>query len=258
LLLSPAVREKKTLTMKLPFSKILLGLCLSGVSLARAEDVCEAGTGCSAGLTRNLKTETTRRLAGLSLVAQENGFVVLSLNGKGHDGASSIGVRKPSANAVVRSAFLFATTYNTGGAHVKLNGAAAPIVWDGTATNSFLHSFYADVTTLVKPTIDAALVAGELFIPVEEIANAAGTDGEVLAVIFDDPANQAPLNSVSLLFGALASAGDSFTINLAAPITLDDINDPNLIMDLSLGIGFGFQTPTYKVQFSEVVSGCLS
>jgi hypothetical protein len=40
MLLSPAVREEKAFTMKLPFSKILIGLCLGGVSLARSEDKC--------------------------------------------------------------------------------------------------------------------------------------------------------------------------------------------------------------------------
>jgi hypothetical protein len=258
MLLSPAVREEKTFTMKLPFSNILIGLCLGGVSLARSEVLevvnCDQGTECSAGLnTRNLRTETTRRLAGLTVVAQENGPVLLSVNGIGHTGISSIGVLKPSSTAVVRKAFLFATTYS-GVANIKLNGVAVGPPWDGVADNAFLHSFYADVTSVVKPTVDAA-PAGELFIPVEEFANAAGTDGEVLAVIFEDPLALVPDNSVSLLFGALNSAGDTFIINLASPITAVDLADPNLVMDLSLGIGYGNQPGG---QFSLVVSGRLS
>jgi hypothetical protein len=247
MLLSPAVREKKTFIMKLPFSKFLVGLCLGGVSLARADD-CDPGVVDCGPVRRNLKTETTRRLPanGLSVVAQENGPVLLSLNGKGHTGISSIGVLKPSATATVRSAFLFASTTFGGGAHVKLNGVQ--VVWDGTAAQHVFESQYADVTALVKPDIDIA-GAGELFIPVQETANAQRTDGEVLAVIFEDLL--LPDNSVSLLFGALASAGDSFTINLASPITVADLVDPNLIMDLSLGIGFGFQPGG---QFSIVVS----
>jgi hypothetical protein len=246
--LSPEVGKEKTVTMKLPVSKILIGLCLGGVSLALPQDSCDPGTDCSAGLGRNLKTETTRRLAGLSVVAQENGPVLLSVNGIGHTGSSSIGVLKPSSTAVVRKAFLFATTYTNGGAHVTLHGDA--ITWDGTATNGYLHSFYADVTLVVAQTVDAA-IAGELFIPVVETSNAGGTDGEVLAVIFEDPTALVPDNSVSLLFGALSSAGDTFAVNLASPITAADLADPNLIMDLSLGIGFGFQPGG---QFSLVVS----
>jgi hypothetical protein len=80
--------------MKLPFSKILIGFCLVGVSLASAQedDSCYPGTACSAGdlVLRNLKTQTTRSLsvldsAGLSLVAQENGPVLLSVKGKGYN-----------------------------------------------------------------------------------------------------------------------------------------------------------------------------
>jgi hypothetical protein len=224
----------------------------------RAQDSCDPGTACSADLHRNLKTQTTRRLAGgLSVVAQENGPVLLSVNGIGHTGSSSIGVLKPSSTAVVRKAFLFATG-RKGDAKVTLEGV--PIVWDGTATNPFLdlRSFYADVTSVVKSTVDAAS-AGELFIPVVETSNADLTDGEVLAVIFEDPTALVPDNSVSLLFGALNSAGDNFALNLlnlASPITAADLADPDLIMDLSLGIGFGYQG-TGK-QFSLVVSGHLS
>jgi hypothetical protein len=78
MLLSPAVREEKTFTMKIPFSKILIGLCLGGVSLARADD-CEPGTVDCGHVRRNLKTKTTRRLAGLSVMAQENGPVLEKL-----------------------------------------------------------------------------------------------------------------------------------------------------------------------------------
>jgi hypothetical protein len=128
------------------------------------------------------------------------------------------------------------------------------MTWDDTATNSYLESFYGDVTSVVKTTVDAA-TASELFIPVDETSNSANTDGEVLPVIFEDPTALVPDNTVSLLFGALNSAGDTFIINLASPITAVDLADPNLVMDLSLGIGYGNQPGG---QFSLVVSGRLS
>jgi hypothetical protein len=192
------------------------------------------------------------------VVAQENGPVLLSINGKGYTDSSQIGVLKPSATAVVRKAFLFATTRNFGiggDPDVILNGVS--IDWEAQAINDFLDSFFADVTDVVKVTIDAA-PAGELFIDVEEAANTLNIDGQVLAVIFEDPTALVPDNSVSLLFGALDSAGDTFTVNLAAPLTAADIADPNLIVDLSLGIGFGFQTASELAQFSQVVSRRLS
>jgi hypothetical protein len=127
------------------------------------------------------------------------------------------------------------------------------MTWDDTATNSYLESFYGDVTSVVKTTVDAA-TASELFIPVDETSNSANTDGEVLPVIFEDPTALVPDNSVSLLFGALNSAGDTFALSLATPITAVDLADPDLIMGLSLGIGFGYQGS----QFSTVVSGRLS
>jgi hypothetical protein len=196
------------------------------------------------------------------VVAHENGPVLLSINGNGYIGSDTIGVNKPSMTAKVRKAYLFATTYNGRDASgviqfvdadVILN--SVPIDWDGTATNDIFRSFYADVTSVIKPTVDAVVSVGEVLIDVEEVTNTSGTDGEVLAVIFEDPIALVADNSVSLLFGALSSAGDSFTINLGAPLTPGDINDPNLIMDLSLGIGFGFQSATISSQFSLVVSG---
>jgi hypothetical protein len=221
----------------------------------RLAEMCGPGTACSVvDSNRNLKTQTTRRLeGGLSVVAQENGPVILSVNGKGHSGSSSIGVLKPSSTAVVRSAFLFVTTHYGVVPGVKLNGVSIP--WDGTAANSDssldLHSFYADVTTVVKPTVDGKS-AGELFLPVVETSHATVNDGEVLAVIFEDPALVSD-NSISLLFGALNSAGDSFQVTFYSPIAATDLSDPSIIMDLSLGIGFGSQA--HMNQFSHVVSG---
>jgi hypothetical protein len=206
------------------------------------------------GPGRNL---STRRLDnGLTVLAQENGRVLLSINGKGYTGTSTIGVRKPSATAVVLKAFLFASTFNGVAADVKLNGDLIP--WDGTATNGFLDSFYAEVTNVVKATIDVFGGPGDLQIDVEEVTNTGGTDGQVLAVIFEDPAILVPDNSVSLLFGALDSDGDTFTVTLASALSAEDIADTDLIVDLSLGIGFGFQSSSVLDQNSTVVSGRLS
>jgi hypothetical protein len=234
---------------------------------------CDLGTHCTAQgyinsletHDRKLKTGSTRRLTnhGLEVVAQANGPVLLSINGKGHAGSDTIGVMKPSGTAVVRTAFLFATTVTAEQdieANVKLNGEQ--IIWDGMKKNTIFGSFYKDVTTIVKDLIDSS-DPGELFIDVEEVSNIEGTDGEILAVIFEDPtADPVPDNSIALLFGALDSEGDSFDILLENPITQANIDDPNLVIDLSLGIGFGFQGPvpgtrpgSAPTQFSRVVSG---
>lgn len=62
-------------------------------------------------------------------------------------------------------------------------------------------------------------------------------DGEILAVIFDDP-NQKTDNTIVLLFGAQAIGGDTFSIKTAQPI---DLTDPNLAIDMGLGISYGYQ-----------------
>jgi cysteine-rich repeat protein len=183
-----------------------------------------------------------------NVIASETGKIYLSINGEGHAGTSTIGVRKPSASATVRKAFLFASTFN-GDAFVSL--ADTPVTWLDTAVNLYLKSFYADVTSVVKVQLDlftAGSYPAVTSVNVAETANADGTDGEILAVIWDDPA-ATTTSSTSLLFGALSSAGDAFNINFANPI---DTSVPGLVIDLSLGIGFGFQTPSLRVQFSTV------
>jgi lysophospholipase L1-like esterase len=69
-----------------------------------------------------------------------------------------------------------------------------------------------------------------------------GIDGEVLAVILDDP-NQMTANTIVLLFGAQATTGDTFSLELASPINL---SDPELVLDMSLGISFGAQRCTSR------------
>jgi hypothetical protein len=61
-------------------------------------------------------------------------------------------------------------------------------------------------------------------------------DGEVLAVIYNNPA--LPKNTVFILDGELSTTGDSFSISLTKPVNLAD---PLLVADLSLGISFSHQ-----------------
>src|SRR5450759_939371 len=64
-------------------------------------------------------------------------------------------------------------------------------------------------------------------------------DGEGLAVIWDDPA-QTVANTIILLFGAQNTAGDTFKVLYAQPLNMAD---PNLLLQMSLGISYGYQTP---------------
>jgi hypothetical protein len=102
---------------------------------------------------------------------------------------------------------------------------------------------WADVTSIVKPVVDAA-PAGIVNINVLETIY---LDGSILAVIFDDP-NQTVTNTVILMFGAQSVSGDTFNIGLADPI---DLTDPNLALDFSLGISYSYQLGGVQ-QYSRV------
>lgn len=175
----------------------------------------------------------------LQPVVTETGLISLSIDGLGTDEASGIiQVEKP-AGATVRKAYMVAastgfSSRKLANGDVKINGVG--VTWNleiPSSISSWNH--WADVTSIVKTTIDAAL-AGRVDFTITEV-NTGGIDGEILAVIFDDP-NQTVTNTIILLFGAQDIAGETFNIGLAAPL---DKSDPYLILDLSLGISFGYQ-----------------
>lgn len=172
-------------------------------------------------------------------VVTETGLISLSVDASGSNAASAtIQVNKP-AGATVRTAYMAAastgfSSRTLADGDVKIDGV--DVNWDMTEISSISsRNHWADVTSIVKPTIDAA-PAGLVDFTITEV-NTFGIDGEILAVIFDDP-GQTTTNTIVLLFGAQAIAGDTFAIGLAEPI---DKSDPSLMLDLSLGISFGFQ-----------------
>lgn len=98
------------------------------------------------------------------------------------------------------------------------------------------------MTSIVEGKINLA-PAGLVDFTITEVSTG-GIDGEILTVIFDDPA-QTTDNTIILLFGAQNVAGDTFNIGLASPI---DITVSNLL-DMSLGISFSHQPAS---QYSQV------
>ena len=180
----------------------------------------------------------------------EIGKISASINALGTTGSSgTLTIVKP-AGATVRSAYLFAATtgfsgYKLANGDIKIDGT--PVTWDiADFPNSISsYNYMGDVTSIVKSTIDIA-PAGDVDFTISE-ANTGAIDGEILAVIFDDPA-QTTDNTVVLLFGAQNVAGDDFNIGLAQPI---DTSDPNIELDFSLGISFSYQNQQ-PPQFSLV------
>ena len=105
------------------------------------------------------------------------------------------------------------------------------VTWEKeTATGLDSYNYWADVTSLVKSKINSA-PPGTVDFTINEAATDM-TDGVLLVVIFDDPA-QTTDNTVMLMFGAQQSAGDELAFDLANPI---DLTDPNIALDFSLAI----------------------
>jgi lysophospholipase L1-like esterase len=176
---------------------------------------------------------------GLGLIVNERGFISRSIAGVTDDGGGgTLTINKP-AGAVVRGAYFFtATTGNTFTpltAPVSIDGNDVPIDHE-IFSQIGAYNYWAEVTSFVKSKIDAA-PAGPVSFTVVEPDDVYYVDGEVMVVIYNDPA-QTEERSVSILFGALNPLGDQYQIALAAPISLAD---PSTHLEMSLGISYSYQ-----------------
>lgn len=170
----------------------------------------------------------------------ETGKICVSVDGVGTNGPNGaiIQVEKPSG-ATVRNAYMAAAS--TGFSDHKLSPGevmidGVPITWDVETSSSIASwNYWADVTAIVQSKIDGAAAGRVNFLVTE--TSTYNVDGEILVVIFDDPA-QVYDNTVILYFGAQDVNGDSFPIQFASPL---DLTDPNIALDFSLGISYGYQ-----------------
>lgn len=185
-------------------------------------------------------------------VVTEVGKISVSTNALGENtGTGTLKIVKPEG-ATVRKAYMAAATtgwssYKLAAGDIKIDGT--PVTWDTAdfANSIYSYNYFTDVTSIVKSKIDSA-PAGDVSFTVSE-ANTYNIDGEILTVIFDDPLHQTTDNTVVVLFGAQKTTGDDFNIGLAKPI---NTADPNLLLDLSLGISYGYQTTTTTNQVSKI------
>ena len=99
----------------------------------------------------------------------------------------------------------------------------------------------------MKPVVDSAPV-GNVSFTAAEPNNTAEIDGEILAVIMQDPTLPTD-NTVSFEFGALNTTGDSYSIGLAQPLNL---SDPNLALTMSIGDSYSYQGPPATGQYSDI------
>jgi Bacterial Ig-like domain (group 1) len=180
--------------------------------------------------------------------------LALSVDGLGTNEPTGgpIMVEKKDAGETVREAYLFAastgeTDFVPNNDEVTLNGTG--IEWEAAHTiSSDINSFnvVANVTSIVKPIVDSAS-PGLVPLTVAEGENTADYDGEILAVVLEDPAVQES-RSLTLLYGAQNPLGDTFHVGLAEPVNK---TNPSFQLNLSLGISYGYQ-PAGQYSIIEV------
>jgi len=175
--------------------------------------------------------------ANLGVYYTQAGSLTLSTDASGSNtGTGTLRVKKP-AGATVERAFLFAASsgflnYTPTTGDVALNGEA--VKWnaaDTIASGIESVNVAADVTSMVSTKIEAAPAGTVAF----KVTEAAPTfiDGEILAVVFNDPA--APLNTVVLFYGAQGPGSDDFSIELSKGM------QPGAALILGLGISNSYQ-----------------
>ena len=179
----------------------------------------------------------------LDPLASEVGRISLAIDGDGNNtGVGTIQILKPAGATVRRAFFTLATTgfwgYELLAGDVKIDGV--DVIWSNSIPSSISSfNYFSDITGMVSGKLDAA-PAGLVDFEITEL-NTFGIEGEIIAVIFDDP-NQTQDVTIMILFGAQQITGDDFLIGLAEPL---DITDPSSIVQMSLGISYGYQNDDY-------------
>jgi hypothetical protein len=185
--------------------------------------------------------------SGLKVFYQRFDKLSLSVDAAGSNDASHvISVNKPSKTAVVLKAYLMAASYfqqPIANGDVRISGS--PVTWIDSETNDitgfpgWFNSVLGDVTSVVKPKVDARASAGRVdFTITENATKNSYIDGQVLVVVFKDRA-LTRRNTVALLFGGQQLAGDRFEITLLNPI---DKKDKSAKAEMGLGISYSYQS----------------
>jgi hypothetical protein len=193
--------------------------------------------------------------ASLAPIYTTSGHISISTDGAGTNAASrTIRASKPNSGATVRKAFMAAastgfTGYVIQNGNITLDGAS--VIWDPTRTipnGISSYNVWADITDMVRAKLNGA-APGLINFTVAENPTYA-IDGEALVVIWDDP-SAAP-TTITLMYGAQSTAGDSFQVTLGSPI---DKTNPATVLDMALGITYGYQVVGYGAQYSILEMG---
>ncbi|HEX4829985.1 MAG TPA: Ig-like domain-containing protein [Trebonia sp.] len=225
-----------------------------GASAATTSRVVPGTTGTAPAAARahSARPAAQADAGGLAPFATAAGKVYMSEDGIGIGPADTAGgpvlAQKRDAGVTVQAAYLLAAGvpgYTVANGDVALDGkplsfpAANSVFNDLAGTDGPVNSVWTDVTSIVRPVVDTA-PAGNVSFTVTEpntTDEADNIDGEILAVIMQDPALPTD-NTVSLEFGALKATGDNYSIGLAQPLNLAN---KNLALTMSIGDSWSYQ-----------------
>lgn len=185
-------------------------------------------------------SETSWNTVGLKEIVREIGAYSWSIDGLGtNDGTGNIQVSKPAGATVHKAYFMAAQVQESSKptlgspSAVLLNSQAVTFdleSLDGGWGSSF-NNYFADVTSLVQTTLDAAST-GTSDIAVDE--GGLEIEGTALAVIWNDPAVDTA--SIVFEFGNSDPAGDNFSLYFPA-LTTPQLED----LQMSVGVSFSYQ-----------------
>ncbi len=163
-------------------------------------------------------------------------------------------INVPTGSTVL-GAYLYTSLFDTSdpnGAGNTLNGNAVTYTTALGVDNGFLQAWRSDVTSIVKPIIGGGSALPYTFTVTEQTGS---QDGEGLVVVYSD--GSSTTQTVGILDGSSASAGDSAKINFSSPL---DPTAPGFGAEMRLGIGFSYDgvSCTSSGQSSNVtVNGTL-
>jgi len=196
-------------------------------------------TSSAVGPTSSAATATATATGGLSVNYQRQGHVAYSADGLGQNGGGGLIQADVPAGSTVEKAFLYGTYFST----TDPDLGQRTIDVDGTLVQTtkiaqvsfFLATTRADVTAQV-----AAKVGSGGGITNFAINNDPSLlDGVALVVVYSNPA--LPVGTVAVIDGGASQAGDTFFLNLAAPL---DKTVAGFSATMSVGSGFSFQGGT--------------
>jgi hypothetical protein len=111
---------------------------------------------------------------------------------------------------------------------------------------SILDAFRTDVTAQMQAAIGGGSASPFSF-SVTENSNNSGTDGEILAIIYSNPAD--PAVTISFLDGSLSSTGATTNIHYASPLT--NVGSPGFYEQMSIGDGYSYEDNGTQ-QYSQI------